>query len=359
MIARRISLFMSLLICALSARGQSPLVFRETQWDFGTIAEEGGRVSHTFACENRGREPVVIVEVVASCGCTAPEFSRKPILPGASSEVKVTYDPANRPGVFLKELGVYDASRERIATLTIRGDVTPRPRSIEERYPFEVGRGLRLNTDMHAFSYIYKGVPVQTAVGYVNASDSPVELEIRVRGDRYVTVDYPRRIQPGEEGEIGILCSVPKESGRYGSLHSTLSFLVDRRNTRTPFSVYGIAVDDPAGGDPAHAPKALPDPFYLRFGEMKRAGGPQHQRFVLSNPGTATLTVRAVELDLPALSTTLVAGTTVRAGGQRSFEVTVDPARAAYGSLVGYLMLITDDPDRPMRKIRISAIVEE
>ena len=98
--------FIILIFCtlrALAAPAQEALVFTPDAWDFGTIREEQGRVSHTFTGENRSERPVVILDVVTSCGCTVPQFSRKPVLPGEKTQITVTFDPANRPGTFSKE----------------------------------------------------------------------------------------------------------------------------------------------------------------------------------------------------------------------------------------------------------------
>ncbi|MFR6415865.1 MAG: DUF1573 domain-containing protein [Alistipes shahii] len=62
-----------------------PIWFSEPDtWDFGTIRESDGRVSHTFTGVNRGDKPLVILDVVTSCGCTVPEFSRQPDHPRAA-----------------------------------------------------------------------------------------------------------------------------------------------------------------------------------------------------------------------------------------------------------------------------------
>ena len=70
-IRRHISLII-LALCALTAPAHAQLIFTPDSWDFGTIPETEGRVSHTFTGENRSDKPVVILDVVTSCGCTAP-----------------------------------------------------------------------------------------------------------------------------------------------------------------------------------------------------------------------------------------------------------------------------------------------
>ena len=89
-----------LILNALSCLAQSGLVFDRPAWDFGTIRETDGPVTHRFVCRNEGEHPEVILQVTTTCGCTTPRYTRKPILPGEEAEITVTYDPANRPGNF-------------------------------------------------------------------------------------------------------------------------------------------------------------------------------------------------------------------------------------------------------------------
>ena len=157
MMTRQFITLIILMLCGLTARGQQVLSFENPTRDFGTIREADGPVSHTFTGVNRSDKPLVILDVVTSCGCTVPRFSKQPILPGGKTEITVTYDPANRPGIFNKDLTVYSSERKKIATLTVQGSVTPRPKSLEELYPIDAGGGLRLTTTLNAFAYLYPG----------------------------------------------------------------------------------------------------------------------------------------------------------------------------------------------------------
>ena len=99
-----------LILNALSCLAQSGLVFDRPAWDFGTIRETDGPVTHRFVCRNEGEHPEVILQVTTTCGCTTPRYTRKPILPGEEAEITVTYDPANRPGNFSRKLAVFTAA---------------------------------------------------------------------------------------------------------------------------------------------------------------------------------------------------------------------------------------------------------
>ncbi|MCC8171924.1 MAG: DUF1573 domain-containing protein [Parabacteroides sp.] len=107
-----------------SAQQKANISVENTVHDFGTIAENGGKVSHTFTIKNTGDAPLVITRVIASCGCTTPEWTKTPIEPGQTGEVKVTYNPARRPGPFAKTISVYSNGKDGNYILTIKGTVT-------------------------------------------------------------------------------------------------------------------------------------------------------------------------------------------------------------------------------------------
>lgn len=113
-------------LMAFAAEKYAQATFPEQSYDFGTIKEEKGPVSHTFEFVNTGNKPLIIVDAAASCGCTRPEFSPKPIKPGKKGKVKVTYSPVGRPGGFRKSVKIKTNGRERVTTLYITGTVTPR-----------------------------------------------------------------------------------------------------------------------------------------------------------------------------------------------------------------------------------------
>ena len=69
------------------------LSVKETAFDFGTIPQ-GKPVYHFFEVTNTGKDPMVIVNVQTSCGCTTPEWSKEPVAPGATTKIRVGYNAA-------------------------------------------------------------------------------------------------------------------------------------------------------------------------------------------------------------------------------------------------------------------------
>ena len=113
-------------ICALADDQGPEVTFTKTTHDFGSIQEAKGPVTCTFEFTNTGDKPLLVINAVASCGCTKPEFPTKPIKPGKKGKIKVTFSPIGRPGAFKKTIKVKTNSKERVSTLRIEGTVIPK-----------------------------------------------------------------------------------------------------------------------------------------------------------------------------------------------------------------------------------------
>jgi hypothetical protein len=86
-----------------AASGTATFQFEEERHDFGDIAE-GTVAKHTFKFTNTGDSPLIIYNAQGSCGCTVPEWPREAIAPGATGEIKVSFNSAGRPGVNNKQV---------------------------------------------------------------------------------------------------------------------------------------------------------------------------------------------------------------------------------------------------------------
>lgn len=119
-----------LLLAAIvtQAREEAPatgprLVFEREAYDFGRIARKGGKVSCEFPFINEGVAPLVITRIETSCTCTKGTFPKKPVAPGGSGTVMITYDPGQQKGVFFKAIQVYSNGEQRRLIITVKGEV--------------------------------------------------------------------------------------------------------------------------------------------------------------------------------------------------------------------------------------------
>lgn len=194
-----------LLISVAYVHGQmavTTMKMTETQHDFGTFKEEAGQQTYDFAVTNTGNQPLVIQNIVASCGCTTPEWTKGPIPPGGKGKITAIYDPKDRPGAFDKTLSVYTNTNPAVTVLTIRGNVTPREKTVDELFTFPVGMGVRFESIQLAFTNIKKSEKKIRVMQVVNTSNEPVKIEFDNVPAHLSIKANPETLKAGQKGII-------------------------------------------------------------------------------------------------------------------------------------------------------------
>lgn len=109
---------------ALAEEPQAEIKFDKLTHDFGQFTEENSLVSCVFTFTNVGDAPLVITQCVATCGCTVPTYSDKPIEPGKTGQIKVTYNGKGRVfGPVSKVITVMTNAKTKITRLSIKGEM--------------------------------------------------------------------------------------------------------------------------------------------------------------------------------------------------------------------------------------------
>ena len=99
------------------------IVFEQTFHDFGVISD-ALPVSFDFVFHNEGNEIIKIINVKASCGCTAAAPTKNEYLPGEEGSIHVTFKPRGRSGHQAKSIRVETNDPEnRITNLRISSDI--------------------------------------------------------------------------------------------------------------------------------------------------------------------------------------------------------------------------------------------
>ena len=91
----------------------------QTELDFGNFPKEE-KQERSFVLTNTGKGLLVIQDITTSCGCTKVEYSKEPVRPGETLEVKVIYE-AEKAGYFRKIVTVYSNAEELPLRLTVKG----------------------------------------------------------------------------------------------------------------------------------------------------------------------------------------------------------------------------------------------
>lgn len=79
--------------------------FEEETHDFGRITQ-GEKVSYGFKFKNTGGANLIISSANGSCGCTVPEYPKKPIGPGEEATINVVFSSEGKSGMVEKSVTV-------------------------------------------------------------------------------------------------------------------------------------------------------------------------------------------------------------------------------------------------------------
>lgn len=90
------------------------------------VTARGDTIKHVFELKNVGDTPVKILDVKASCSCTAAVVSDPVIQPGAAGSVEVSFNTRGRKGQQAKTVKVFtDSALSPWLALTVSGEVKP------------------------------------------------------------------------------------------------------------------------------------------------------------------------------------------------------------------------------------------
>lgn len=98
------------------------ITFEEVKYDFGSVVA-GGTVDHTFKFKNTGTAPLVISNIGVSCGCTTPEWTKAPVLPGKTGTISAHFNSTGKMGMQNKVLTIESNATAGSTTVSLVGEV--------------------------------------------------------------------------------------------------------------------------------------------------------------------------------------------------------------------------------------------
>lgn len=340
--------FFSLLCClviATQAWADSKIKFEKLTHDFGTIQETDGDATVVFKLTNEGDSPLIITNAQASCGCTSPQYSKKPIRPGESSEIKVTYHAKGRPGPFDKSVYVYsnDKSSERVM-LTITGNVINNGDKILT-YTEELGAGLRVKTTSLNFFDVYPGRPNRTrALMVYNESDQPITLTFRNAPKHVDILCEPEVIKPKSEGRVNVTFAADRAKD-WGPRKDLFDIFVKGKETKMKNNHIAVLADiwedfsELEPEDMEKAPEIEASKVVLNFSKDNRK-----QDVTLRNTGKSKLVIRKITNDKEKAFQTKLDDTVIKPGETTTMHITYDPSQSAGITGSHHITVISNDP---------------
>lgn len=350
-----------LLVCALAVDAQQAeqITFEESIHDFGVIKEANGSVIYEFKFINNGAQPVKILNVKASCGCTTPGWSKESITPGQAGYIKAQYNTKNRPGAFNKSLTVTtDLITEQTKKLYIKGQVTPKPKSIDEEFPQVIG-GLRVKYQSFNLGKV-KMVDEPTVRKYevYNASDSSISFLDQVDKPSYINVSFDPQTLPAKTKGAIVLSYDAKNRNDYGFVSDNVVIHTDEVNEADKsFSVYATIEEYfPKMSKEALelAPSLAIEKMIHDFGKIKQ-GEKVKTIFTLTNSGKQDLNIRKAKSTCGCVIVKLKK-TTIKPGKSTELELIFDSTDRR-GIQQKSVSIFTNDPKRSAQRVTIKVSV--
>lgn len=332
----------------------------ENQHDFGVFKEEAGPQKYDFILTNTGSQPLVIKNVVASCGCTTPEWTRQPIPAGSTGKLTAIYDPKDRPGQFNKTLSVYTNTQPEVTIIVIKGEVTPREKTIEEIFTFPVG-GVRFESPQLAFTNVKKTEKKIRVLPVINPSAVPVKIEFDQIPAHLTIKATPETLKPGQKGLIEGTYDATKNAG-WGNVSDMIKVKLNGVvQENVYFYISANLVEDFSSmtkEDLLNAPVLKLETNAVDLGKMK--GSSQSDvEFKFTNAGKKDLIIRHVKSTCGCTAVQQGSqGVGIKPGQSSSIKATFNSGGYS-GKVTKAIYIYTNDPKNSEVVLMLNADVEQ
>jgi hypothetical protein len=350
-----------ILFCWQNADAQQTkaIQFREETFDFGSVKEEAGAITHEFMFTNTGSRPVKILTVQPSCGCTTPSWSKEAVGVGKTGFIQASFNPKGRPGFFNKSLTVTTDLDGNPIVLYIKGQVSTGGETPANIDLPAVNGNLKLKSNSFNMGKVYlKDEPTVRDFPFMNNGTKPVTIT-KVVGPAYIKTDVqPKVIEPGKSGNIKITYS-GKAKNQYGFQNDNVEITTDDEISPVKsFSVYATLEDffpEMKPEELAKAPSLRLQATSVDFGRIKNnVSTVREVQFV--NTGKKELSVKAVQGNCVCITAKSLK-TTLKPGEASKIQITFNPQERT-GTQQKAVTVYSNDPQNPVQRITFSAYVE-
>jgi len=353
-------LILSLAFFAVSVFAQPVMKISASEHDFGKFREEAGKQKFDFVVMNTGDQPLVIKNIVASCGCTMPEWTKSPIGPKSTGTITAIYDPANRPGTFSKTLSVYTNSKPEVTVIVLKGEVIPREKTVEELFMFPVG-SVRFESNHLAFTNVKKTERKIRTMQVINTSNQPAKIEFENVPPHLTIKANPVTLKPGQKGLIEGTYDATKNQS-WGYTTDMLRIKVnDGQEKNVYYAVSANLVEDFSGltkEEIANAPVFGIDSKTFNLGRIQGSTA-NNVEFKFTNNGKSDLVIRYIKASCGCTALQQgVQGQAIKPGESSSIKAVFNSG-GYKGKVTKAIYVYTNDPKNSEVVLMVSAEVDQ
>jgi len=321
--------------------------------DFGNIEEAEGLQTHIFRFRNTGNSNLRIIDVKSSCRCTTSDWTKAEVAPQNEGCLKITFDPANRPGRFTKRISVITNCRTTVIDLFISGNVIP----AEGVFRGMIGP-LKSSSSKFDLGTIKDTEITIEKIEFVNETENSILIKVLSKADYYDLNVYPNSIQPKESGYFELKL-FPDKVTNYGMNSELLSLHISSSVTDLIRIPLVFIVEEDFGklsaSDLNKAPTASIEQKFIQLGNVKR-GEKQTVQIGIKNSGKSDLIIRGLQTGKDCR---LITKPEIILPNERKEIILEIIFNSVSKNFVRSIFIISNDPSKPSQTVKISAQIAE
>lgn len=352
-------LIFPIIIFSLTVNGQQKgpnISFDSETHNYGKISEAKGPVTHVFNFTNTGAEPLIIQDVTATCGCTTPEWSREPVVPGGKGFIKATFNPTGRPGLFTKTITITSNGLRNRVNLNISGEVIGES-TTATKFPFSID-DLKFSSVYISYGKVSPGKLAARSLEVLNTGAAPVNIAFPSVPPHIQIMVTPSTLKPNQKASIDVTFDAKKKND-WGFISEALEYTLNgKKDGKYKINLSATVQDDYSLATPeqlANAPKLILEKNIFDIGRVK-AGANVEVSFKFKNMGKSNLEIRKI-LSSCGCTNVKVKENTIKPGANG--EITgVFSSAGQKGAVNKTITVITNDPKNLSLVLWIRGTVE-
>ena len=312
-------------------------------------------VTAEFVMKNEGNKPLVIHNMLKSCGCTEVEYPKKSIAAGESFVVKAVYD-AKQMGTFNKQVCLYTNAADEPFILSMRGRVVSNVVDFAGPYNEMLGE-IKSDVQEVEFDDVNRGDRPVQRIHIFNPTDQMMEPVVMHLPNYLQAQVSPSKVAPRHSAVVTLVLDSKKL--RDLGLKQTSIYLGERPGDKIApekeivvSSVLLPAFDNMTAAKKALAPKAELSTTNLdlgSFGNRKKLKG----EVLITNKGKSKLEIRSMQMFTMGLQVQLKKSK-IEPGETVKMKVTVvKPDLKKSRAKNPRILMSTNDPDNAKVVVKI------
>lgn len=333
--------------------GVQAIEFSKKVHNFGKISVNDGAQHCTFEFRNTSSKPVVINNIISSCGCTEPVWPKKPIMSGESGKVEVTYLNDQGPYPFDKVLTVYTSSSTKPIILRITGLAYENERSMKEMFPVAIG-SLGIKGEVQRGGQIAQGNVKSGNFKVANISNKSTTVTFADIQEGLSLEIQPQTIPAGGIADVSYKIDT-RAKENWGNTTYSASVLCNGVKASKKIEIECMIIDNFSKltkEEKNNASMVLAQNSSFNFGKVEK-GSAVDAVFNMRNTGHSPLILHKIETDR---NVSVTAPATVQPGEKFTINAKIDTS-ACTGEQIFTITLVTNSPNRPLVNLFVTGEV--